>query len=382
MLLLIGVSELLAISPWMTASAVSPQLSELWQLSVSQVAFLTTIVQIGFVLGTALAAILNLADLLPNRHYFAVCALLTAAANAVLLACDSFAAALVARFFVGFFLAGVYPPAMKMTATWFKRDRGFAIGSVVGALTVGKAIPFLLKSFGAVDWSLVVICASLASSTAAIFILLMYRDGPHKFARRQFSWSRVGEVARHRPTRLAIGGYLGHMWELYAMWTCVPLFLNYVAAKEGVSQQTASFMSFAAVALGGFGCSLGGRVADRIGRENLVNICLVVSGSCCLLVGPAASIGFWISATVALIWGMFVVADSAQFSTLVTEVTDQHNVGTALTLQTSVGFLLTIVTIQLTPVLAKQINWSIAFAVLTIGPIFGVAAMRELKRVR
>jgi MFS family permease len=375
-------------SVWFTASAIGPELQVRWGLSVSEVGWLTTAVQLGFVVGTAVAALLNLADLVPSRIYFPVTALSAGAANALLLLAPGFSTALVCRFMTGFFLAGVYPPAMKMVSTWFRSARGLAIGTVVGALTVGKAAPYLLKAIPDTDLATVVLGASVAALAGSVMVLVSYRDGPFTFTRAPFSWGLASRVMRHRETRLAVGGYLGHMWELYAMWTWVPAFL--LASAEASRAQAAGgppvglveLVAFGAIAAGGLGCVWGGWAADRIGRERVVNLAMAASGACCLLVGFFFGGSFWILAPLTWIWGFFVVADSAQFSALVTEVAPSEAVGTALTLQTSLGFLLTMVTIQSLPVAVSSVGWKWAFPFLALGPLIGIEFIRRLARGR
>ncbi|HET7274899.1 MAG TPA: hypothetical protein VFI91_06945 [Longimicrobiaceae bacterium] len=382
-LLLLSVAELLGMSLWFTASAVAPQLQALWSLSAQQTAWLTTIVQLGFVGGTAVAAILNLADVVPARTYFAVSAFCAALANALLIIAPAFAVALLLRFLTGFFLAGVYPPAMKMIATWFRSARGLAIGTIVGALTMGKATPYLMRAFEGAQMSGVVLTASAGAVTAGLLVAWGYRDGPYPFARRAFSWRLVGTVIRDRPTRLAIGGYMGHMWELYAAWTWIPAFLVAGALAMGAAAPSPVWVdvaAFGAIAVGALGCVLGGWAADRIGRGRWVNFSMAASGLCCLTIGLFFGGTFWLLVMIAWVWGFFVVADSAQFSTMVTEVAPSHAVGTALTLQTSLGFLLTMVTIQAVPTLVDMVGWRWAFPLLAMGPAFGIFAIRRFQR--
>ena len=286
MLALVSLAVLLGMSVWFTASAVAPVLESRWDLSSSQVGWLTTLVQLGFVAGTILAAVMNLADVVPSRTYFPISAVLAAAANALLVIAPGFEVALVLRFFTGFFLAGVYPPAMKMIATWFRSARGLAIGTVVGALTVGKATPYLFKLLGGAPMggapvggalvggapvgdapvSMVVWGASAGAAVGGLLVAIGYREGPHRFRRAPFSWGLVAEVVRHRPTRLATYGYLGHMWELYAMWTWVQAFLAASMAERAarlgaatVATQAVDLAAFSAIALGGVGCVWGAR---------------------------------------------------------------------------------------------------------------------------
>ena len=384
MLAILAIAELLGMSLWFTASAVSAQLAPRWGLGTSETAWLTGIVQLGFVCGTAIAAILNLSDIIPTRLLFAASALLGAIANVLLLEVDGYGGALACRFVTGAMLAGVYPPAMKMTATWFHDRRGLAIGVIVGALTLGKGTPYLVSALAPGSVSAVVIATSAGAAIAAFLILLLYHDGPHGFTRRPLSWLLVREVVSRREWRLSTGGYLGHMWELYAFWTWIGAV---VAASETARGSVAAattarlvgLVAYGAIGIGALGCIWGGWIADRIGHARLITVALVLSGGCALLAAPAFGHSLLLVTILAWTWGFWVIADSAQFSTLVTRSVPSHAVGTALTLQTSLGFLLTMASIQLVPLVAARIGWPVAMALLAAGPVVGIAAIRALR---
>jgi MFS family permease len=274
---------------------------------------------------------------------------------------------------------------MKMIATWYRSGRGLAIGTLVGALTLGKAMPYLLRAFDASALAPIILTASAGAVGAALLVGGGYRDGPYPFPRHPFSWRLAGTVLRDRPTRLVTIGYLGHMWELYAAWTWLPVFLAASAAARSPGLDGSVWVQlagFGAIGAGAVGCVLGGRAADRIGRGRWVNLAMAASGACALAIGLFYGSSLWILVPLAWIWGLFVVADSAQFSALVTEVAPPHAVGTALTLQTSLGFLLTMFTIQLVPAIVAATGWPLAFPVLALGPAVGVWAIARLGRTR
>ncbi len=385
MLVLLAVAELLGMALWFTGSAVGPTLAAQWSLSTSAVAWLTTAVQVGFVCGTAISALLNLADVMPSRALFTMAAVAGAMANLPLAFTGSYALALASRFLAGVCLAGVYPPAMKMASTWFRARRGMAVGTIVGALTVGKATPYLAQAIPGLGVTSITCGASLSALLAALVVWIGYRDGPHEFPSRPFSWARVGDVVRERQWRLALGGYLGHMAELYSFWTWIPAFLLASdaarAARTGdvPHARMAAVLGFGVIAVGGIGCLWGGIVADRIGRARLVTVAMAISGSCAIAIGFAWAQSWWLLAPLALLWGFFVIADSAQFSVLATESVPAHAVGTALTLQVSLGFLLTTITIQLIPPLVNAIGWQWVFPVLAVGPALGILSIRRLQ---
>ena len=379
MLGLIALVELLGMSGWFAGGALAHQLAAAWTLTTSEVAWLTSAVQLGFVAGTLVAALLNLADLVPARWFVAASALGASAANASLLVVDSFSGALVTRFLLGFCLAGVYPPAMKMAATWFKDRRGFAIGVVVGALTIGKASPYLVEALGGFSLNVVVGSTAAGAGVAAILVGLAYRDGPFAFPARPFSWRLVGQVARVADLRLVTAGYLGHMWELYAFWSFIAAY--WAASLVNPPPTTVAALAGVSIAVGALGCVGGGLAADRVGRERVVLWSLAISGaaaigSALVFHGPG-----WLRLVVILVWGVAIIADSAQYSALVTELAPTHAVGTALTLQTSLGFLVTMAAIQMVAGLGGPATpW--AFPALAVGPALGFVAIRAVARRR
>jgi len=379
MLVILSIAELLGMSLWFAGSAVAPQLAERWALTASEAGWLSTSVQLGFVAGTAIAALLNLADTIPSRTYFATAALIGAATNAALVVTPDYRTALVLRLLTGASLAGVYPPAMKMIATWFQSRRGLAIGTVVGALTAGKAMPYLVHAIPDIGVTPVVLSASAGAVLASLLVIIAYRDGPYPFPRRPFSWSLARAVLESRDYRLVLGGYAGHMFELYSYWVWIPLFLAASVADQNVSPSVVSLLAFAAIAVGAIGCIVGGAAADRVGYTRFVMGAMAVSGTCALLTPLVFGRSLPLLTILVLLWGVAVIADSAQFSTLVTRVVPAHAVGTALTLQTSIGFLLTTISIQLIPPIVEVVGWKYAFPLLALGPLVGILAIRRLR---
>jgi len=382
-LAVLSLAELLALRSWFSASAVLPALQREWALGAGGSAGLTIAVQLGFIAGTLASALGNLPDVWSARHLMAGSALVGAAANAALaLWVDSLAPALALRFVTGVAMAGAYPPAMKIMATWFRERRGLAIGILIGALTVGSATPWLIRGITTLPWRQTLLAASGLALLGAVVVVALVREGPHRFPSARFDPRMALAVFRERGPRLACLGYFGHMWELYAMWAWIGLFLFESARAAGTTRYgglSPSTATFVVIATGALGCYLGGVASDRWGRTAATIAAMAASGLCAATIGLTFGGPPEVTLALALVWGVTVIADSAQFSTAITELSPPTYVGTALTMQTCVGFALTNVSIWALLPIVGAVGWRWAFATLAIGPALGVVAMARLR---
>ncbi|WP_410599862.1 MFS transporter [Amycolatopsis sp. lyj-90] len=374
-LALTSTAQILAMGLWFSASSVVPALRVEWALSTQGTVLLTASVQVGFAAGALVSAVANLADRLRPERLLAASAATGALLTLLFPLCGNhFWLAILLRFGTGMALAGVYPVGMKIVVSWFPESRGLALGVLLAALALGSASPHLLAG-NLPDWRTVLVVAALLALGAAALSALFVRVGPA--ARRSPPWEPryLLTMARDRRQRLIALGYFGHMWELYAFWTWIPA---YAAAA---SQSSVSLLAFTVIGVGGaVGCMLGGALSDRFGRIDVALVALAVSGACCLLSASVFDAPPAVLGTLLFVWGVAAIADSGQFSAALSEAADPRYVGTALTAQTAIGFLVSALTIQGLPVLADAVGWRAAAPVLAIGPLLGVAAMAKLRR--
>ena len=381
-LVALAAATILGMTPWFSATVAAPGMIAEWGIGQATTSWLTIAVQLGFVAGTCISAALMLSDRFSARRLAAVSALATGVATLLLARRGTDPSEAIAlRLITGIALAGVYPPGIKIVAGWWRERRGTAIGILVGALTIGSAAPNLFRlGLDVTQWRSIVVAAAVGAVLSSMLFAFVVREGPFQAPSSAFDPRAVFTVLGDRGVLLATGGYLGHMWELYAMWSSIGLFWAYVATRGSVTSSMATVFAFLTIAAGTVGCVIAGIAGDRVGRPLVTIVAMAISGTCAVVIGTLVSAPIVVLVAVAVVWGMSIVADSAQFSASVTELAPGRYVGTAITVQTCLGFLLTIVTIRLVPVWADWWGWERAFIPLAVGPALGILAMWRLQR--
>lgn len=370
-LTIIVFAQFMCTSLWFAGNAVITDLIKKYDLDSSDLGYVTSSVQFGFIIGTLIYAILTVADRFHSSRVFFFSALLGAACNLPIIFDVSFFQILLFRFMTGFFLAGIYPVGMKIASDYFEKGLGKALGFLVGALVLGTSLPHFLASIElAYDWSMVMKSTSGLAITGGLLILLFVPSGPYRRQGSKLKFGAIVKVFKIPPFRAAAFGYFGHMWELYAFWAFVPIILAQYRAYHMVSINV-SFLSFLVIGLGGLSCVIGGYLSDRWGTKRIAMLSLSLSGICCLLSPIMFMLPTYLFVAFLILWGLAVIADSPLFSTLVAQYAKPELKGTALTIVTCIGFGITIVSIQLLSLLVEE-NFKLAYMALAIGPLMGV----------
>ncbi len=376
---MIILSQFACTTIWFAGNAVMADLQQDWGLPADSLGYVTSAVQTGFIVGTLIFAVLAIADRFSPRKVFFVCAMLGAAASlSVTVIPPSYGGLLLLRFLTGFFLAGIYPVGMKVATGWFADGLGRALGLLVGALVLGTASPHLLRALGAgLPWEFVIVGVSVLAALGGILMLLFVPDGPHLPGPSRFNPGAFKAAFQAPGFRASAFGYFGHMWELYAFWAFVPVWIASYAAYAETSLDI-PLWSFLIIAIGFIGCAIGGLVSVRVGSATVAGVQLSISGFCCLI----SPLAFFASPPLALafllIWGINVIGDSPQFSALNAATAPKAYVGSALTIANCIGFSVTIFSIQLLSALADAISPQYLFLALAPGPIVGLLALRPL----
>ena len=382
-LLVLTIAQFFALTLWFNATAIIPQLIPYYDLSRNDVDLLSMTVTMGFVVGCIISSLFNLPDVIKTKNIFVFSALAGGLSNALSSFSPSFSGVVACRFLTGIFLAGVYPTGMKLAVTWFRERRGYAVGLIIAALTAGSGLPYLFNLTYFPDWRIIMNVSTVLAVVSGLLVWVFVEEGPFDVGIARFDPSNIGQIVRNKALSLAGYGYFGHMWELYAMWVWIPSFLRDSYIHSHPNSDPTSFFSmgtFMVFICGAIATGFGGKIADAYGRTTFNIILLVLSGVSSLVIGlffDKPLIVFFI----AVFWGVTVIPDSPQYSSMIAELVEPAYVGTALTLQTAVGFLLTIFSIKILPIFVRVVGWSYGFTILALGPVIGIISMFRLRKL-
>ena len=375
-------SQFCCTSLWFAGNGVMSELILNFELKATALGHLTSAVQFGFISGTLIFAILTIADRFSPSKVFLACALLGSIFNVgIIWEGNNLATILSLRFMTGFFLAGIYPVGMKIAADYYDKGLGKSLGYLVGALVVGTAFPHLAKEMTTTfPWKSVLILTSFLATVGGLLMLLMVPDGPYRKPGSQLNFSAFFKVFQNQKFRAAAFGYFGHMWELYAFWTFVPVMLMTYSVMHPQVSFEIPLLSFIIIGIGGLSCVLGGYLAEVRGTKKVAQLALTLSCLCCL----TSPLFFMCGSEIVFIgflvfWGMVVIADSPLFSTLVAQNAASEVKGTALTIVNCIGFSITIISIQLLNVLQDSMAPTVIYTLLSIGPVLGLIALYQKK---
>ena len=381
-LAIVSISLLFSLTVWFSANAITPQLVNLWDLNQANLALLSIILIVGFVLGGFIYSVFNLPDLVKTPLFFSLNAFLAALGNFMVAFSPNFPFFITFRFITGFFLAGVYPTSMKLISSWFKRSRGFAIGILLGALTAGSGLPYIFNLTGLPNWRILLSISSLLALIGAILIYLFIQEGSHVVRGAKFQFSNIKELFSKKSVRYANYAYFGHMWELYAFWVWIPKFLQEVHSRTNPGFSVNLYFSlgtFLVFVFGALGNIIGGKIADSIGRTKFNIIMLVISGSNSLIIGFFLNNAI-AALLIAIIWGLTIVPDSPQYSAMISELSNPAYIGTTLAIQTALGFALSNISIWLLPIMVDLTGWTYGFMFLAVGPFLAIYSLMKLRK--
>lgn len=381
-LIILAIAQFFCLSLWFSTNAILSQIRAVFMFTSGDVARISSAVVFGFVIGGLISSVLNISDIVSSTRVFFLSAILGSTTNTIITITGNITVIIISRFFTGFFLAGIYPIGMKLTASHFKENRGLSIGILLSALTAGSGLPYLFNLIGVPDWRVLVFFSSVLAAIGGGLVLVFCSEGPFIGKSANFSISNLKTIYSNQSVRQANYGYFGHMWELYAFWVWIPIYLEIVYLRVYPSRDPLGFVSlvtFAIFVTGAISNIGGGYISDRIGRTTFNIIMLSASGLSSLVIGLFLD-NLILAVITALIWGLTIIPDSPQYSSMVTELADENLVGSALTLQTAIGFSLTIVSIRIIPIFVEIVGWQWVFTSLTIGPVLGIISLVRLRQ--